>query len=206
MTFDYEQLYTKKISEIRNLVSRSNLNFFTIGNEAFELVSKTTNEKERISFIKLLVALLPTTKSHVDQLLTNKNSDIDFENHFTLFCFLDQVVFLPEQTELIDWISNKTEEYLLTTHNDRAFATFMAGDFLGDHWIQFKSFPILKRVLIESENDESKKSAVFGLIKYYERFLDESVVILFQNFLSNKKDHQINLIIEDFLKKINSNQ
>jgi hypothetical protein len=90
-------------------------------------------ERERVIFARLLVALFPDSLPLVSKALSTRESRLDFELHFSLFCSLDGVtrMALPLETKLA--VEQMLEDYLLTVRKTTARAAWIAGDLLGDH-------------------------------------------------------------------------
>jgi hypothetical protein len=202
MTIQLSDFFNYRLPAIRVQVLKSQVDLQEIILTAYtSCTKKGTSEKLRISSIKLLIALLPETEDEVEELLTRKKKDLDFENHFTMFCFFDQVVDLPGKKRLIMFVDRLTDQYLSTAKSNTAYATFMAGDFLGAHWTFKNAFPIFKKVLLNSRYLAPKKAVINGLIKAYERGKHKGTLELLKTAAKRAKNNEIKLLVKDFLLK-----
>ena len=98
----------------------------------------------RIIFVKTVVSLIPETNQVIYDVLQRKKHRLDFELHFTLFCYIDDIfeVCATEATPILMFIEN----YLMECNSKTARAFWMAGDLLGDHCPVETALPALLNV------------------------------------------------------------
>ena len=130
---------------------------------AFARPSLMENDDHRIASVKVGLALLPSTAPHVERALRRFRSKMDYELHFTLFCFLDEVPGLSRGCEFSARIPGLVAEYLLHVPKETACAAWMAGDLLGDHWHLATGDGLLRRAAREARYRSGRAGAVHGL-------------------------------------------
>jgi hypothetical protein len=121
------------------------------------------NKELRIGLVKIIIALLPESEEILIEILKRHNSNLDFEFHFSLFCFIDQIQELHIGHDYEQHISNIVEAYLCDVKKSTAQAAWMAGDLLGNHWNRQLSLPILLRISEKAKYTAGKKAALYGL-------------------------------------------
>lgn len=92
------------------------------------------NVPRRISLVRILVGLLPESCRLLERLLESRSDYIDFEIHFTLFCYLEWTCILPELRQHAERVLSLTRSYMLDATSAQARAVWMAGHMVGDHW------------------------------------------------------------------------
>lgn len=100
-------------------------------------------EVDRVSLVKALVALVPDSFPEIKTLVRDSASTGISEVHFTLFCFLDDIQYVPGGSAILDDVLQLLSEYLLWVRSETGHAPWMAGDLLGDHWSLHTSIPVL---------------------------------------------------------------
>jgi hypothetical protein len=126
-------------------------------------------EEDRVATVRLLVALLPDSLSQIEDWLREQSLELAHEVHFTLFCFLDEVGATPSLSGLRQQVILLLDDYLATVQLDVAYAAWMAGDLLGDHWPATESLPVLLRLATDAKNPVGRKGAIHGLLHLLER-------------------------------------
>ena len=103
-----------------------------------------TGQLVRVCLIRLLVALFPRSLPLIESWLSQFKCPEDYEIHFTLFCYLNEVRHFGTASDCGE-VLRIMENYLLSVPADTGHASFMAGDMLSDHWEASESLPILLR-------------------------------------------------------------
>lgn len=127
------------------------------------LARRKLNERTRISAIKVGIALLPDSKPLLLKWLAARARKRHYENHFTIFCFLDTVQDEPRLRSFARQVPRLIRNYLTNVRSDTAMAAWMAGDLLGDHWSRAAGTAALLHVLRESKSPVGRKAAIHGL-------------------------------------------
>jgi hypothetical protein len=131
-------------------------------------------EQDRVSVVKVLVALLPNSANEIEGWLTEHSLEHSHEVHFSLFCFLDQVGDIPSLESLRPEVTRLVGDYLATVQSEDSFAAWMAGDLLGDHWPTAEGLPLLLQLAMGATNPAGRKGAIHGLTHLLERVEDGS--------------------------------
>ncbi len=126
-------------------------------------------EEDRVSVVKVLVALLPDSLMEIESWLTEYTAEHSHEVHFSLFCYLDHVAEIPSLDSLRPQVARLVEDYLATIQSEESFAAWMAGDLLGDHWPTGEGLPILLRLATAGTNLAGRKGAIHGLAHLLDR-------------------------------------
>ena len=100
------------------------------------------SEVKRISIIKLIVALLPEAFSFVERILGHFHNKYDFELQFTLFCYIEWTLELYNN-KFKTQISELLKIYLMNVPKETAYATWMLGELLYNHWPRVESLAIV---------------------------------------------------------------
>ncbi len=120
------------------------------------------NEAARVGAARLLVAALPHTLGTVEALLGDFSRPMAYEVHFSLFCFLDR-----DSLPRAPWVEAKVlpmlERYLRQVPRQTAYAAWMAGDALGDHWQTNEALDVLLRSVVGARYAAGRKAAIHGL-------------------------------------------
>ena len=146
----------------------------------FTLCKSCVNDKKiirdcssQLALVKILINLMPESVKIIKELINRKNSKFDYELHFSLFCFLDNVPYLPGGEKFAREIPSIIEKYLMETNTDTAYAAFMAGDLLGEHWNVNEAMPILMKLAKEARYSAGRDSAVHGLEHILQQLSDD---------------------------------
>jgi len=121
------------------------------------------NEALRIAATKSIIAALPQSLPFIQAMLKKHRQKIDFEIHFTFFCFFDEVFNLDISEKARMSVLHVLQEYLLTVPRDTALAAWMIGDLLGAHWPVQQSLPILCDSLLRAKYVVGRKAAMTGI-------------------------------------------
>lgn len=142
--------------EVRDLV--------TICNALLEDRAYGRTDRNRISAVKLLVALLPDSYPLVRKWIFRTGDVYFYEVQFTFFCFLSDIFsFTPPHPATTTDILDLAKEYLDRVPSDEAYNAFMAADMLGDHWTGDAGIGALVEVARHSRNPVGKKAALGAL-------------------------------------------
>lgn len=149
------------------------------------------DEYPRVPFCQLLVCSVPASIPVIERLITRFDNQIDYEVHFSLFCWLDSLQHVP-QTELVSQfilrIPYMIGRYLLQVPVKTASAAWMAGDLLGDHWTVQPALPILLSMAVSARNVAGRLGALHGLEQIYRRVAIEERVLIDEAFELLRKD------------------
>jgi hypothetical protein len=126
-------------------------------------------EVNRVCAVKMLIALLPDSWTEIEAWLGNQTLEDAYEVHFSIFCFLDDVAETPSLVSFRPRVTRLAEEYLTTVQSDDAFAAWMAGDFLGDHWPSEAALPPLLYLSRSAIHPAGRKGAIHGLSHFLGR-------------------------------------
>lgn len=152
-------------------------------------------EKTRVAVAKVVVSCVPTSQTLVSQLLAKRTTDQDYEMHFSLFCFLDQVRNIPWAEEFASQVPTLVESYLMHIATDRAEAAWMAGDLLGDHWPSNEGIPPLVRIAENGRHVAGRQGAIHGLEQAMKNLGDDprrrEIVSLLVELASNDPEPRI---------------
>jgi hypothetical protein len=153
-------------------------------------------EEDRVSAVKLLVALLPDSANEIEDWLTEHSLEHVHEVHFSLFCFLDEVVEIPSLDSYRPQIASLVEDYLAAVQSEDAFAAWMAGDLLGDHWPTVEGLPLLLRLATGAKYPAGRKGAIHGLAHLLDRVEDGSseknrIIALLERISKEDADHEV---------------
>lgn len=126
-------------------------------------------ERDRLLLVKTLIALTPGTGPVIRRCLQRRERVYDYEVHFTVFCFLDQVPQLRGASGFAEEVPKLVESYLHDVPRSTAAAAWMAGDMLGDHWRIDQASPVLMRQCADARYAAGRKGAVHGLLQVARR-------------------------------------
>jgi hypothetical protein len=141
-----------------------------ICNKAFRNEVTRKNEPTRVACSKVLVALVPDSINAIKYWINRSTGKQIREIHFSLFCFLDDIPDLPGGKAFAEEIPAIIEDYLLKINTETAYAAFMAGDLLGDHWEPDVALPILMKVAKEAKYWVGRENAIGGLEHLFHNF------------------------------------
>jgi len=154
----------KKIAYRVQLLERSDRRrLLSLCEMAFTELDLRKDEPTRVAAAKVIVALVPDSVDAIRRWINTKSGKDIYEVHFSLFCFLDDVPDLPGGREFATEIPSLIEKYLLKAKSDSAYAAWMAGDLLGDHWETIEALPILVKAAQEARFVAGRESAIHGL-------------------------------------------
>lgn len=122
-----------------------------------------TREFERVVFARIATLLLPGSMFVIEKILHRKESRIDYETHFSLFCYLDWVQVLPNQEQYRTKVLDLVSTYLRECPRFTARAAWMAGDLMGDHWRSSESVPHLMKLAREARYVAGRCGSLHGL-------------------------------------------
>jgi len=120
-------------------------------------------EPLRVAATKLLVGLTPDSNKRIKALIREFSRPQSLEVHFTLFCFLDQVLDLSSGKALVEEIPGLIEWYLMNVRSEVAQAAWMAGELLGEHWSIDTALAVLSRAALRARYVAGRKGALHGL-------------------------------------------
>ena len=121
------------------------------------------DEPARVSAIRIIVALLPSSWPTIEKWLKIHPRKLHYEIQFTFFCYLDWAMELPTSSELLEKIVTSVSEYLKSVRYDTAKAAWMAGDLLGDHWQLEEAWPALSIVVTDAKYVVGRIAGLHGI-------------------------------------------
>jgi len=149
--------------------------------------SKIRNKNNRVILVKLILTFLPQTKAEIIKILTQRNSRLDFELHFTIFCFLDQIREIRQSGKRKFNVPEIIEDYLMKIKDNTCQAAWMAGELLGVNWDKKNALTVLKKVFFKAKNKTGKEAGLYGLYQIYlEHRSQEALLTLKKIFLLRK--------------------
>ena len=119
-------------------------------------------QEARVYLIRFLVALFPRSLPLIESLLSQFKSPEDYEIHFTLFCYLDEVPYFGTASDRAH-VLRISENYLLNVPAGTGHASWMAGDMLSDHWEASESLPVLLRAAQKARFVAGRSTSLNGL-------------------------------------------
>lgn len=132
-------------------------------NESVGVAAILSDEASRVVLARTLVALLPESYPTIAECLNRRSDDLDYEIHFSLFCYLDWITEIPKAREAVPDILHCLKDYLYQVSVDTAYAAWMAGDLLGDHWLLEESVPLLISTAQEARHSIGRLAAIHGI-------------------------------------------
>ena len=120
------------------------------------------SEKQRMIYI-IAIALLPDTISIIKNCIGIPSSRLEYECNFTLFCFLDEMQMISLDLEIKGDMIVEIRDYLLNVRAKTAHAAWLAGNFLGNHWMTNEAGKALLDVLQSARFSAGRLAAVSGL-------------------------------------------
>ena len=141
-----------------------------------QLAKQLGDENARIEQVRFLLAAVPESASVLRALLTRTNAPILKEAHFTLFCFMPEILELQGAGEFASAVPLLVRDYLFKVRDDRALAAWMAADLIGDHWTKEDGIVVLRDVLVRARFPRGRLAALHGVRVLYPRLgrLDKS--------------------------------
>ena len=119
-------------------------------------------QEVRVYLIRFLVALFPQSLPLIESWLSQFKRPEDYEIHFTLFCYLDEVPYFGTASDRAE-VLRISENYLLNVPADTGHASWMAGDMLSDHWEATESLPVLLRAAQQARFISGRSTGLGGL-------------------------------------------
>lgn len=121
-----------------------------VGDELF-MECELLQERDRITFVKLMLALLPDSHSLIERFVFSKTQNSQ-EIQFTLWCYLEEVWDDQEMANRhADFAIDLLRRYLLFDPSDEVLQKWMAFDLIFEHLPEYVRSKIIKEVL-ESKN------------------------------------------------------
>lgn len=127
------------------------------------------DEDARIEQVRFLLAALPESAVVVRRLLDRPNAPLLKEVHFSLFCFMPEVMEVDGARVFARSVPRLVRNYLFRVRDDRASAAWMAADLIGDHWTKKDGLRVLVDVLHRARFAPAREAAIHGIRMLYPR-------------------------------------
>lgn len=194
--------YAVDFNEVADKVLQSNRNerksLLELCDRSFGNADLRREESTRVACAKIMIALVPDSAESITRWITTTSGKDIYEVHFSLFCFLDQVPDLPQGKEFATRVPSLVERYLMEIKSNTAYAAFMAGDLLGDHWDANESLPVLLRLAKEAPYAAARDAALGGLGHVLRKLPKsdrrrDSIISLSRQVVSNDRSASVRL-------------
>ena len=166
--------YANVIAAVNQLAAEQKVAILAVCVSALSGPQPSNNEAVRITAVRGIVALLPTSLAAIADLLSRCQNKHHYEVHFTLFCYLDSAQEMPDASSLTKDVLLLVENYLMTVPRKTALAAWMAGDMLGDHWNAQQALPLLMKTAQGAKYSVGRVQSVLGLGRILDRILVEN--------------------------------
>jgi len=128
-----------------------------LGDELF-VKCELLREKDRITFVKLMLALLPASHSLIERFVFSKTQNSQ-EIQFTLWCYLEEVWDDEEMANRhTSFAIDLLRRYLLTDPSDEVLQEWMALDLIFEHLPDHVRLKIIQEVFESKNASEPLKS------------------------------------------------
>ena len=118
-------------------------------------------DDNRISVVKLLIALLPQSYGLIRRWMFLSDDIYYHEVQFTLCCFLRSVLsFVPHDEDVTMSVLALVEEYLYAVTSDEAHNAMMAADMLGIHWRGNEGIDVLFEIVRQPTDSVGRMAAI----------------------------------------------
>ena len=151
------------VESIKRLEPSAREKLLQICEQAFQEENFRKHEPTCIACAKVFIALVPESIGSIKKWVKKSSGKSIHEVHFSIFCFLDNILHLPNNQGFAREIPSLVEEYLTNIKSNTARAAFMAGDLLGDHWEMNEALPVLIRIAKKAKYSAGRDSALHGL-------------------------------------------
>lgn len=145
------------------LDSKARKGMVALVDQAFRSSRFLAKERDRALFARVAVAFVPESIDVIQRSLRNFRGAMAYEIHFSLFCFLDQLVEIKRAQDIAARLPEIIGQYLLKVPRQTASAAWMAGDLLGDHMPGRQSLPMLCAVAVKAKHAAGRLGAIHGL-------------------------------------------
>ena len=149
--------------QLQALDSTQKQHLLSLCEKSFSRVDLRKLESIRVATAKILVALVPDSLDVIKKWINMKSGKYVYEVHFSLFCFLGHIPELPNGKEVAAQMLSLIEHYLLQVTSKTAYAAWMAGDLLGDHWQLKEAISLLVKTAKGARFVAGRKGALHGL-------------------------------------------
>ncbi|MES2465270.1 MAG: hypothetical protein V4671_32290 [Armatimonadota bacterium] len=159
------------------------------------------SQQARVYLIRFLVALFPRSQSVIEFLLSQFRNPEDYEIHFTLFCYLDDVPYFGTVSDRAE-VLRIMENYLMTVPADTGHASWMAGDMLSDHWEARESLPVLLRAAQKARFISGRSTGLDGLeLQLGGRWYDRESTLPRESKLSTEEEITARRVLRAIVRK-----
>jgi hypothetical protein len=152
----------------------------------------------RIGLIKFIIGLIPYSINLIEKILRLNRNKYDYELHFTLFCYIDNIVYTKDEG-LITRLTKVLIYYLKNVKTSTAKAAWMAGHLLGDHWPTHKALPALIEIVRSSGNRIGREAAISGLGELYKRINSKdkkTIISILKDIAKQDPSKEVRLLSE----------
>lgn len=189
------------VKQLGHLDTKQKQHLLSLCEKSLSRVDFRKLESVRVAIAKILVVLVPDSLDTIKQWINMKRGKYVYEVHFSLFCFLGHIPELPNGKGVAGQILPLVEYYLLQVASETAYAAWMAGDLLGDHWTLKEAIPLLVKAAKEAKFVAGRKGALHGLAHVLNNleeshspdFIDakNKITILLQQISENDRSQEI---------------
>ncbi len=152
------------------------------------------DEQQRVGVVKILVAAGPHGLPLLRKWPSRESGKAIGELHFSIFCFLDRFWEFDHAMHMIPSVLDLVEKYLLYSASERARATWMAGDMLGDHVPAADGVPVLIRVAQKARFAAGRLAALHGFAHALPRVdggMAGEIVRVLRNLATNDRSERV---------------
>lgn len=147
--------YFAFFEEISNLASPS-----MVGDRILADRGLKKSKKLRKGAARLIVALLPETLPAFERLLRDCKSPLWYEVHFILFVALVRKdLGRDDQARVLRLVHG----YLSGVSSSAGYAAWMAGDLLGEQWLDAETVKMLEELLLNARHPAGREAALHGI-------------------------------------------
>jgi hypothetical protein len=200
----HEKDFDELVESARNLTEDESLRLL----EAYRTADRKElgrdgdeSQQARVYLIRLLVALFPRSQSVIEFLLSQFRNPEDYNIHFTLFCYMDEVPYFGTASDSTE-VLRIMENYLMTVPADTGHASWMAGDMLSDHWKAEESLPVLLRVSRKARFISGRSTGLGGLdLQLGGRWYDRESTLPRESKLSAEEEITARRVLRAIVRK-----
>lgn len=131
--------------------------------------STSRSTGDRIAAVKVMLALMPESTATVFGWIAQPPVRRPWDVHFTVFCYLDEVVSTASGGVFARSLLRVLRDYLLRLRTDAGKAGWMAAGLLGQSWPPAVATPILVEVVENAAHRQARSAAMRGISDLLDR-------------------------------------